>query len=209
MNLGSTFNVRRIGFFVLGLVVPLVSLWTGVHWPDFGERLFGGFNFETQPSWFYIAGLFVAWLPWLVAAALIFARISRKATVKPVSYVVGVVTSYVATLSFLLALPIVDDYSHRRVFDSELWKASLAEESQDPIKLQMVDDLLRKHPLVGLSRSQVLDLLGEPLRTDKFSDWDLVYWLGPERALFSIDSEWLVIRFDSSQKVTDAKVVSD
>ena len=151
MRIGSVFNVQRVAFFVLGLIVSLIAFWAGVHWPDFGEWLLGGFNFATQPSWFYIAGLFVAWLRWLVAAALVLARISRKATVKPVSYVVGVVTSYVATLSFLLALPIVDDYSHRQAFDSELWKASLAEESEDPIKLRMVDDLRRKHPLVGLS----------------------------------------------------------
>jgi hypothetical protein len=103
----------------------------------------------------------------------------------------------------------VDDYSHRQAFDSELWKASLAEESENPIKLRMVDDLRRKHPLVGLSRSEVLDLLGEPSRTDKFSDWDLVYWPGSERGLFSIDSEWLVIRFGSNQKVIDAEIVSD
>jgi hypothetical protein len=209
MRAKATLNVRRVGFFVFGFLVEIGCLWAGVQWPSFGEWLLGGFNFATQPSWFYIAGVLIAWLPWIVGAALVLVRISTTATVKPVSYIAGVVTSYVIALSFLLALPIVDDYSHRQAFDSQLWKASLADESQDPIKLRMVDDLLRKHPLAGRSRSAVLDLLGKPPRTDKFSDWDLVYWLGPERGLFSIDSEWLVIRFGGSNQVIDAKVVSD
>ncbi len=118
--------------------------------------------------------------------------------------------TYVATFSFLFMGPIVSDYSQRLSFDSQAWKASLADnQSEDPIRLRMVDDLLRKHRLIGLSRSEVLDFLGQPPPTDKFSDWDLVYWLGPERGLFSIDSEWLVIRFGKNGKVTEAKDVQD
>jgi hypothetical protein len=210
MNIGSTFNVRRVGFFIFGLIVPLISVWTGVHWPDFGKRLFGSFNFETQPGWFYIAGRVVDWLPWIVAAGLIISRISGTSGVKPISYLAGALTSYVAVFSFFLAVPIVDDYSQRRPFDASLWKASLADDPwKNPIRLRMVDDLMRKHPLVGAARSQVLDLLGQPPSTDKFSDWDLVYCLGPERGLFSIDSEWLVIRFDKNEKVIEAKDVQD
>jgi len=37
---------------------------------------------------------------------------------------------------------------------------------------------------------------------------DYVYWLGPERGLFSIDSEWLVLKFKDNV-VTRAAVLTD
>lgn len=61
----------------------------------------------------------------------------------------------------------------------------------------MVDDLLSKHNLVGLSTKEVEVLLGKPPKTGYFKDYDYVYWLGPERSTFSIDSEWLGIKFQN------------
>lgn len=52
-------------------------------------------------------------------------------------------------------------------------------------------------------------MLGKPPATDYFSDWDLVYWLGPERGFLSIDSEWLVVKLDQNEVVTDFKIVRD
>ena len=49
----------------------------------------------------------------------------------------------------------------------------------------------------------------EPDKTEYFKEWDLVYWLGPERGFISIDSEWLVFRFDGQKKVTDYKIMRD
>jgi hypothetical protein len=73
----------------------------------------------------------------------------------------------------------------------------------------MVDDLLDKHELNGLTRAEVVALIGEPPATEYFKDFDLVYWLGPERGLIGIDSEWLVIRLDSRQRVSEARLVTD
>jgi hypothetical protein len=73
----------------------------------------------------------------------------------------------------------------------------------------MVDDLLQHHRLRGLDRSGVVALLGEPPHTGYFREYDLVYWLGPERGLMSIDSEWLVMKFDPAGRVTEARLVTD
>jgi hypothetical protein len=73
----------------------------------------------------------------------------------------------------------------------------------------MVDDVLARHPMVGRSRTEVVALLGEPKPTSYFSEYGLVYWLGPERSLTSIDSEWLVMRLDSVGRVTQAGLVTD
>jgi hypothetical protein len=60
-----------------------------------------------------------------------------------------------------------------------------------------------------MTRGQVTAIVGKPTKTEYFKEWDLVYWLGPERGWVSIDSEWLVFRFNSQQKVTDCKIVRD
>ena len=46
-------------------------------------------------------------------------------------------------------------------------------------------------------------MLGEPPKTNYFSDWDVVYWLGPERGLAGIDSEWLIVRIGEDGRVAE------
>jgi hypothetical protein len=60
-----------------------------------------------------------------------------------------------------------------------------------------------------LSRLDVEKLLGEPTNTRKFKEYDLVYWLGPERGLMHIDSEWLVVRFDEKGVLLSYAIVRD
>jgi hypothetical protein len=103
----------------------------------------------------------------------------------------------------------VIEYFGRKPFDSVSWKTSLATPSSNPIRLKMVDDLLRKHPLIGKSRVEVEKLIGIPPPTEYFRSYDLVYWLGPERSFFGIDSEWLGVRFDSNQRVVEATLLRD
>jgi hypothetical protein len=73
----------------------------------------------------------------------------------------------------------------------------------------MVDDLLARYHLVGMTKAAVLHLLGEDPPTGYFREFDLVYWLGPERGLMSIDSEWLVIKLDAKGTVSEASLVTD
>jgi hypothetical protein len=73
----------------------------------------------------------------------------------------------------------------------------------------MIDNLIESRILDGMTKAEALNLLGEADNPGYFKDWDLVYWLGPERGPISIDSEWLVIRFNNEQKVSEYKVVED
>jgi hypothetical protein len=79
----------------------------------------------------------------------------------------------------------------------------------DGVRIRMVDDLLRRHRFGGMSREQVTAMVGEPDKTNYFSDWDMVYWLGPERGFMGIDSEWLVFRLDGEEKVLEYQIVED
>ena len=60
----------------------------------------------------------------------------------------------------------------------------------------MVDDLLNHYSLEGLSRSEIMNLLGNETEGAYFKEVDnMVYYLGNERGFISIDSEWLIIHF--------------
>lgn len=93
----------------------------------------------------------------------------------------------------------------RTRFDSDAWKSVAADH---PGKLAMVDDLLARHKLVGMTRTDVDSMLGTPPQISYFRDFDYVYWLGPERGFMSIDSEWLCIAFDEDI-VVDARLMRD
>jgi hypothetical protein len=103
----------------------------------------------------------------------------------------------------------IEDYLHRKAFEARVWKDRLAIEKSPYPRLRMVDDLLGKQNFLGRTRQDVTDLLGEPDKTDYFKEYDLTYWLGPERGFFRIDSEWLVLKVNSEEKVTECRIVSD
>jgi hypothetical protein len=100
------------------------------------------------------------------------------------------------------------EYLGRRSFDPVAWKGA-SHSSDDPVRIRMVDDLLQRHQFRGMTREQVTALIGEPDDTPYFKDWDMVYWLGPERGFMSIDSEWLVFRLGDQKTVKDFRVVRD
>jgi hypothetical protein len=60
-----------------------------------------------------------------------------------------------------------------------------------------------------MTRTEITALLGADTPTAKFNDYELVYWLGPERGYVRIDSEWLAIRINSNDRVTEARLVTD
>ena len=93
-------------------------------------------------------------------------------------------------------------------FDAEAWKAAAPEHNTVVKRAPMAEDFLRRYDAVGMSRAEIVGLLGDRDATDKFADYDLVYWLGPERGLVGVDSEWLVIRL-ADGVVTEARIVSD
>jgi hypothetical protein len=76
-------------------------------------------------------------------------------------------------------------------------------------RARMADALLSSGSLLGKSRGEIVLLLGEPPPTDYFSDWNLVYQLGAERGLISIDSEWLIIRIGKDGRTSDARLAHD
>ena len=57
-------------------------------------------------------------------------------------------------------------------------------------RTRIVDDFIDSYGVLGMSREQIEALLGDEPDEDT-----VYYYLGPERGLISIDSEWLVIEY--------------
>jgi hypothetical protein len=100
----------------------------------------------------------------------------------------------------------IREYFGRVPFESAAWRDGERIDFEDSVRLRMVDDLLRRHHLVGMSKAEIDELLGPPTETGGFAGYDYAYLLGPERAFFRTDSEWLVIKFDQG-RVVEARVV--
>lgn len=77
-------------------------------------------------------------------------------------------------------------------------------------RVYMVDNMLYKNKLKGMTRDEVKLLLGEPTDTEYFKAEDnIVYYLGPERGFIRIDSEWLVIGFNNKGEVEGYTITTD
>jgi len=118
-----------------------------------------------------------------------------------------IVFGVVAAVGWFFFGDTVRKHLRRQRFDPIAWQAEKS--PTNDVRIRMVDDLLRRHRFRGMTREQVTALVGEPEKTEYFKEWDLVYWLGPERGWVSIDSEWLVFRLDNQKKVADYKIVRD
>ncbi len=140
---------------------------------------------------------------------------------RSISYIVGAAVTYGAILGTMFFGPALNDYVHQMPFDSTVWKKTFDQpissqnvESDErdnrmyPVRLRMVDDLIKRYRLEGMSRQDIENLIGKPPPTDYFRGYDYVYFLGPERGLIRIDSEWLCIKFQNNV-VTEARICRD
>jgi hypothetical protein len=83
-------------------------------------------------------------------------------------------------------------YKYQHSFTTEKWL------NKPEARGCIVDDMLSKHDLLGMTKEQIESLLGDETDPAYFkTNNNLVYYLGPERGLISIDSEWLIITFEN------------
>ncbi|PES61619.1 hypothetical protein CN507_28405 [Bacillus cereus] len=77
-------------------------------------------------------------------------------------------------------------------------------------RVYMIDDLLKRHKLIGKSNEEIIKLLGAPTKTSSLKTGiTTLYYLGNERSFIPIDSECLVLQLDKDGRVIEYKVQRD
>ena len=96
-------------------------------------------------------------------------------------------------------------------FDQNLWKQQrfIAEPDRSDVRHRMLPDLLKSHPLVGMSRQQVEDLLGAPESYANAGGNELYYLLKEEwSGVDPTEVEHLVLDVDATGHVTQSRVTN-
>lgn len=117
---------------------------------------------------------------------------------------------YLLVIYFYFAWPFV--FNGPIEFNPEIWRdgGNLNFGSKEFPRLRMADGLIESGILLEKTTSEIESLLGPQTKTEYFrKQYNLVYWLGPERSFISIDGEWLVIKLNEVGISTMARIVSD
>ncbi|MFT7669240.1 MAG: hypothetical protein ACI8X5_001940 [Planctomycetota bacterium] len=123
----------------------------------------------------------------------------------------------VPVLSFMLLEYALTGWVFSRSFSSSAWKAAASDGISNPggPRRAMIASLLADETLAKLERTAIRELLGPDDSMEGtgygrgyFTQWDEVYFLGDATAI-SMDSDWLVIRYDSNARVSEYRLVTD
>lgn len=201
----------RVFWLIVGVAVTCVAGGISVYWPEIVSALTGRqFHFDYQPSWLRRLQTVIGYASWIVGGVLLVARLLGRRRIRVAWYALGGVLTYAGLLGSLLARPALQQWRNEIAFGSVTWRANpRSANPMWPTRLRMVDDLMARRLLDGVSLDSVTALLGTPDSTAYFSDWSMVYYLGPERGLVSIDSEWLVIRLGPEGMVREYRLARD
>lgn len=94
-------------------------------------------------------------------------------------------------------------------FGAWIWVAQLPGRANERgSQLSNIQTGVRDGRFIGLSREAITEILGPPIETAHFREWDMHYVLGPDGSYFSIDHSWLVLKFEDGV-VVEAKVLVD
>lgn len=149
-----------------------------------------------------VPAILIPFILFLLVISTIWKVPAIKNSVKAKS--VLILTTIMGALPVLICAIMLGINESKSKFTSEKWNENISE------RVYMVDDLLDTYDLNGMSKSKVIALLGAPNEETSFSsEENAVYYLGNERGWISIDSEWLIIEFDSSNKVKNYFITTD
>ena len=107
------------------------------------------------------------------------------------------VAGYFIFVISLSLYPNVNDYFNRKDFDSDKWKSWEETETDPSLRWNMIHDLKTKHELIGMTRLEIKNLLGEP---GSETENEMRYYLGMSG--HGINSGSLVIKI-KEDKVID------
>lgn len=130
-------------------------------------------------------------------------EIRKAKRVNSIAFGIAIVVILGIIIAGAIASNAITVYNRNHTFSTSKWL-------DDPGKrTAIVDDLLKKHELVGMAEEEVIALLGENNNDYGAFNADdrYVYYMGPDRA-FGIDCEWLILDFTDGI-VSDSFIITD
>lgn len=188
MNKNNTYKKAK-GIFIVLIILYLIYFYLVISWIK---------HAHSEINIYSISGIF---LPLVLFLFISYGLFKTSGLINKKYITINII---IIIFPVLISFGLVLYNEAESKFNYENWI-----EKQDK-RVWMVDDLLEKHEIVGMYRNEIIELLGEPSDTEYFKESDnIVYWLGTERGLVRIDSEWLVIWFDDKDIAIDVKIMRD
>ncbi len=195
---------QRALFFVAGTIFALICGIIIFKWMY-------NVPYNQRSEWLKGLKLLVSWLPWIACVGVLILRFVKGRHIRIGFYFLGTIAPMVVFFGWIIFGSYIANIIHSKKFSADLWRnhETVEHSYKWPPRLTMVDNLMASKKLQGLSKRQVIDMLGSPKDHGYFKEYDLVYWLGPERGSIRIDSEWLAISFNKEDKVNEYLLVRD
>jgi hypothetical protein len=108
---------------------------------------------------------------------------------------------YLLILALIIFLIIIIFNSQSTSFNQNIWLKN--NEKRKEMITDLTNNVLQKK-----SKNEIIKILGSPNKI-YFKNADLVYLLGKEKTLFSIDYEWFLIYLDTNGKYSYYKIERD
>lgn len=163
--------------------------------------------------------VFYDYIVYVLLFVLFVYTFKEKKILHFILFLCGLGIPYVFTIVFICFEKPLIAYTNRIPFESQKWKQDNPPPNMEhnSTRINMIDDLLENHQLIGLGRSDIHSLLGEPLKSSKkqfehYGQCDYIYLLGSTSlAMFEFfNYHWLCINFkDNTVQNIDTKVIRD
>ena len=184
------------GLFAL-LCIPMILIAESTGW--FHDELFH------LPQWAAIFICFVSGLIVLLKKRTSLGRFHRVISSLALALSWMFLLEFVILIGMLIGPDVVNSFKYRK-FDRQVWM----QYEESVARTYMADDLIENKKLIGLTKEEVIELLGEPYYRDPADGStfpygaygsDMHYLLGRSRGFLAIDSEWLMMTFDEDGKI--------
>lgn len=112
---------------------------------------------------------------------------SRNSLKNPFLWLTTIVVTPIIYIGLIYTWILLSTYYPERDFDKEAWANNREK------RYEYADDLVDNHKLIGLSKKDVIEMLGEP---ESENDSTIKYYIGySPRHIISIDPDYLEISF--------------
>lgn len=132
-------------------------------------------------------------IPTYFICRFIFRRINHKGLRRVTTWLTTIALTPVIYVGLILIWFAVASYYPERDFEKEKWMTDIEK------RYEMADDLVDNEKLIGKTKKEIIELLGQEENNPEGSHW--IYYIGCKPSLIGIDPDILEIEFKGDKVV--------